>query len=275
MTVSAADINTVLEGLADRTACLVPKVDVFTTVGESTWTKPANALFIELVLVGGGGGGGGGTGDLGANRGGGGGAAGQLRRVVLPASHVPDTLNVTVGNHGLGGTGADDNSGTDGTSGYTSRAVGSRTIGVWTSTFNLEALGGAYGVVGHSGGAGGAGVAGRSASGGAGTAAGDLSGNSGGAGEGGGASGIGRTDAGDGGRAGSGYGAGGGGGGAYNATGGGGAGGYGTGVASTEYPATPGAGAQWGQTSVPAGGNGGRGAQGVVVITSWCGVDLR
>lgn len=89
MTVNASSINVALEGLADRTAVLVPDVQQFTAGG--TWTKPALAKWIRIVLVGQGGNGGVAGGALG---GGGGGGAGEIVSVTLPAALVPATLTI-------------------------------------------------------------------------------------------------------------------------------------------------------------------------------------
>ena len=79
-------------------------VQVFTTDGE--WTKPAGAKSVNVVCVGGGqGGGGGGTGDGSEypGAGGNGGAGGKYTERTINAADLPSTVTITVG---VGGAGA-------------------------------------------------------------------------------------------------------------------------------------------------------------------------
>lgn len=245
MTVTASDIDVPLEALLDRTACLVPNVMVYTA--NDTWTKPANALFCDFVVVGGGGNGGSTT--TAVTTGGTGGSTGEIIQRRVHAAFVPSSLTVTRG-------AALNPSSVTGTNFSIVAAAGS-TASAATPEYGFD--GGAGGVEASLGGTAASGTAGD---------------NFAGAGGAGGAGGTGASaDPGEGGGGGRGYGAGGGGaGGCTNGGtvlgggGGGGAGGYGTAAI-----------AGVGQTGAnPTGSaSGGSGAAGIVVITTWCGVDLR
>ena len=77
----------------------------YTTAGTFTWTKPAGAKWVEVIMFGAGGGGGaGGRYATSSGRaGGGGGGAGGFLRTTVPASTLNATESVTVAAGGLGG----------------------------------------------------------------------------------------------------------------------------------------------------------------------------
>jgi hypothetical protein len=87
------------------------RIDIYTTPGTTTWTKPVGAKSVEVILVGGGGGGGGGgkRPDGQAHSGGGGGAGAGRTFATMPASSLPDTVSLEVGAGGTGGAGATGN----------------------------------------------------------------------------------------------------------------------------------------------------------------------
>jgi len=107
-------------------------VDVqdFSTVGTSTWTKPAGAKMVYVLLFGGGGGGGGGrrrsTAGISACGGGGAGAGSGRSDFWILASDLDATESVVVGGGGSGGAGAttNDTSGGSGSDGGTSNFAG-------------------------------------------------------------------------------------------------------------------------------------------------------
>lgn len=80
--------------------------------GSTTWTKPANLLYVEIFAQAPGGGGGGASGGSGSNKAGGGGGGGEHAFAKKDASSLGATETVTIGTAGTGGTTAVD--GTDG-----------------------------------------------------------------------------------------------------------------------------------------------------------------
>lgn len=99
----------------------------FTTPGNTTWVKPNNAAFVEVICVGGGGGGGSGNKGAAASTrpGGSGGGGGGVSRMVFPAADLPASVLLTVG---ASGTGAVTNS-TDGTNGTNGNPGGASYFG--------------------------------------------------------------------------------------------------------------------------------------------------
>ena len=73
------------------------------TTSWQIWTKPANAKFVNMLLIGGGGGGGAGASSNAGAGGGGGGGCSAISRAFFHASFLPDRLYIQVGNGGLGG----------------------------------------------------------------------------------------------------------------------------------------------------------------------------
>ena len=116
----------------------------YETAGTFTWTKPAGAKWVEILMFGGGGAGGGGARQATsvARGGGGGGSGGAYVMARFTASSLSATQTVVVGAGGTGGlAGAIDNS---------SGLAGSN--GGNSSFFNLVAIGGATGTGGSTAG---------------------------------------------------------------------------------------------------------------------------
>ncbi|MCA3509595.1 MAG: hypothetical protein IOC72_02875, partial [Rhodobacter sp.] len=81
------------------------EVQLFTTPGTATWTKPAGAKAVDVIVVGGGGGGGSGRKSASGTAafGGGGGAGGGRAIMTLPAVALDPAVTVSVGAGGAGG----------------------------------------------------------------------------------------------------------------------------------------------------------------------------
>lgn len=113
-----------------------------TTTSGGTWTKPANATMVEVVLIGAGQGGNGGGTSAGAATGG---ASGSYVQQFFQASLLPSTVTVTVGTGGTGGASA-----STGTVGGTTR-FGSL-LSALGGTGNVAMAGTATGSIGGTGG---------------------------------------------------------------------------------------------------------------------------
>lgn len=127
-------------------------IQLYTTAGTATWTKPVGCKTVRAILIGGGGGGGSGHASASSNRGGGGaGAGGGITEITYQASSLPATMTVTVGAGGAGGAGVvSNNDGNPGVAGTASTLTS-------TGTTYARAAGGAGGAQGtNSAGAGGA-----------------------------------------------------------------------------------------------------------------------
>lgn len=83
-----------------------PQVDMFVVNG--TWTKPAGAKVVQVLLIGGGGGGGGSAAaaTVGYNSAGGGGGAGGRYEAWFEADDVPASMSVTIGSGGTAASAA-------------------------------------------------------------------------------------------------------------------------------------------------------------------------
>src|SRR5574343_468794 len=82
-------------------------VQIFTTTGAGTWTKPSWAKFVKVVCIGAGGGGGGGGSAAAAaiKMGGAGGGGGARSEAIFSASDLGTTEAISVGTGGTAGTG--------------------------------------------------------------------------------------------------------------------------------------------------------------------------
>lgn len=107
-----------------KTGANATNVQIYTTVGSVTWTKPTGAKRVRAIVIAPGGGGG--SGRKGAavtvRCGGGGGGAGGMSTIEIDAGQLAATVNVTLGAAGTGGTSVTvaSTSGNPGTAGGTS-----------------------------------------------------------------------------------------------------------------------------------------------------------
>jgi hypothetical protein len=128
---AAAIAQSKIDGLTTALAAKATsaQVDVYSTAGTFTWTKPANAKLVNIVVISGGGGGGSGrkagVGSQASGGGGGGGGSYSLRDIA--ASILGSTETVVVGSGGTGGASVTANS-TNGTIGV---AGGNSSFGTW------------------------------------------------------------------------------------------------------------------------------------------------
>lgn len=125
-------------------------IQTFLTGFSTTWTKPPNAKWVQVICIGGGGGGSGGTLAAGSGAGpAGGGGGGAVTKEFFPASILGATETVTIGGGGPGGgSTATVGAGGAGTDGGISK------FGTWTQA---GGGGGGSGGVGGAGGFGGGG----------------------------------------------------------------------------------------------------------------------
>ena len=105
------------------------QVDIYSTAGTFTWTKPANAKLVNIVVISGGGGGGSGrkagVGSQASGGGGGGGGSYSVRDIA--ASILGSTETVVVGSGGTGGASVTANN----TNGNIGAAGGNSSFGTW------------------------------------------------------------------------------------------------------------------------------------------------
>jgi len=103
----------------------------YTTAGTFTWTKPAGAKWVDIVMFGGGGGGGSGArrATTSIRGGGGGGSGGGILLARMAASSLGATESVVVGAAGTGGASAS----ADNTSGANGVAGGNSTFSIFTA----------------------------------------------------------------------------------------------------------------------------------------------
>ena len=128
---AAAIAQSKIDGLTDALGAKAAQaqVDVYSTAGTFTWTKPANAKLVNVVVISAGGGGGSGrkAGVSSQASGGGGGGGGSYSARDITASILGSTETVVVGSGGAGGASVTANT-TNGTAGVTG---GNSSFGTW------------------------------------------------------------------------------------------------------------------------------------------------
>ena len=127
-------------------------VQVFTTSGANTWTKPAGLKRVKVTVIGAGGGGAGSNAGVGNSQTGGGGGGGGTAIKTIAAASLGATETATVGAIGTGGVGAASGS-TGGTSSFGAHATATGGSGgtVASATSALTLSTGAAAGVGASG----------------------------------------------------------------------------------------------------------------------------
>ena len=130
ITLASTGIVTMASGNGYR----LNSIQVFTTVGDNTWTKPPNVNAVLVYVTGGGGGGG--AGDASYNQGGGGHGAGTAIKWIT--SGLGDQETAHVGNFGAGASSAGGEGGTGGTSSFGSHCSATGGEGGRYATHNAQ-----------------------------------------------------------------------------------------------------------------------------------------